>query len=185
MSLKKKIYPYHLLILAETKKLCGPPPVLSTESVEAYNTMLLRLIESICPRDFMERLFCRHIADSTWEIIRYTRHKMFLMERKHRQVLDSRAQHLKAAAQKKQAGPADGKTGCEPPTDAMRASLKEIEAVMLQSPTEFDHADALEHGINTAEPLKKLFNAATERGDDFPQKLNRKRDGLPPRLCGS
>jgi uncharacterized membrane-anchored protein YjiN (DUF445 family) len=105
----KKIYPYHLLILAEIKTLCGQPPVLSTESIEAYNTMLLRLIESVQPKDFIERLFCRHIADCTWEIIRYTRHKTLLMERRHRQVLDSRMQHLKAAAQKKQAGPADGK----------------------------------------------------------------------------
>jgi hypothetical protein len=62
----KKIYPYNLLILAEMKTLCGQPPVLSTESTEAYNTMLLRIIESIWPRDFIERLFCRHIADSTW-----------------------------------------------------------------------------------------------------------------------
>jgi hypothetical protein len=28
----KKINPYHLLILAEIKTLCGQPPVLSTES---------------------------------------------------------------------------------------------------------------------------------------------------------
>src|ERR1700730_14460572 len=184
MSLKKRptrtICSYWL-----TKKLCGPPPVLSTESVEAYNTMLLRLIESIWPKDFIERLFCRHIADSTWEIIRFTRHKMLLMERRHRQVLDGRAQHLKAAAQKKQAGPADGKTGCEPPTDAMRASLKEIEAVMLQSPTEFDHADALEHGIEYAERLDKLLNAATARRDDVLRQLERYRDGLSARQFGS
>jgi len=181
----KKIYPYHLLILAEIKTLCGQPPVLSTESTEAYNTMLLRLIESVRPRDFIERLFCKHIADSTWEIIRYTRHKTLLMERRHRQALDSRAQHLKAAAQKKQAGPADGKTGCEPSTDAMRASLKEIEAVMLQSPTEFDHADALERGIDYAERLDKLLNAATARRDDVLRQLERYRDGLSARLCGS
>jgi hypothetical protein len=94
-----------LLILAETNKLCGPPPVLSTESVEAYNTMLLRLIESIWPRDFIERLFCKHIADSTWEIIRYTRHKMLLMERRYRQALDNRAQCMKVAAQKNKPPP--------------------------------------------------------------------------------
>jgi hypothetical protein len=178
MSLKKKTNPYHLLILAETKKLCGPPPVLSTESVEAYNTMLLRLIESIWPKDFIERLFCRHIADSTWEIIRYTRHKMLLMERRFRQALDNRAQCMKVAAQKKQAL-------TEPPTDATRASLKEIEAVMLQSPTEFDHADALEHGIEYAERLDKLLNAATARRDDVLRQLERYRDGLSARLCGS
>lgn len=174
----KKIYPYHLLILAEIKTLCGQPPVLSTESAEAYNTMLLRLIESIRPKDFIERLFCRHIADSTWEIIRYTRHKMLLMERRHRQALDHRAQCMKVAAQKKQAL-------TEPPTDATRASLKEIEAVMLQSPTEFDHADALEHGIEYAERLDKLLNAATARRDDVLRQLERYRDGLSARLCGS
>ena len=181
----KKIAPYHLLILAEIKTLCGQPPVLSTEITEAYNTMLLRLIESIRPRDFIERLFCKHMADCTWEIIRYTRHKTLLMERRHRQVLDSRAQHLKAAAQKKQAGPADGKAGCETPTDAMRASLKEIEAVMLQSPTEFDHADALERGIDYAERLDKLLNAATARRDDVLRELERYRDGLSAHQLGS
>jgi hypothetical protein len=174
----KKINPYNLLILAEIKTLCGQPPALSTESTEAYNTMLLRIIESIWPRDFIERLFCRHIADSTWEIIRYTRHKMLLMERRHRQALDHRAQCMKVAAQKKQAI-------TEPPTDATRASLKEIEAVMLQSPTEFDHADALERGIDYAERLDKLLNAATARRDDVLRQLERYRDGLSARQCGS
>ena len=173
----KKIYPYHLLILAEIKTLCGQPPVLSTESTEAYNTMLLRLIESVRPKDFIERLFCRHIADSTWEIIRYTRHKMLLMERRHRQALDHRAQCMRVAAQKKAA--------TESPTDATRASLKEIEAVMLQSPTEFDHADALEHGIEYAERLDKLLNAATARRDDVLRQLERYRDGLSAHQFGS
>jgi hypothetical protein len=140
--------------------------------------MLLRLIESIRPRDFIERLFCRHIADSTWEIIRYTRHKMLLMERRHRQALDHRAQCMKVAAQKKQAL-------TEPPTDATRASLKEIEAVMLQSPTEFDHAEALEHGIDYAERLDKLLNAATARRDDVLRQLERYRDGLSAHQFGS
>ena len=174
----KKIYPYHLLILAEIKTLCGQPPVLTTESTEAYTTMLLRIIESIWPRDFIERLFCRHIADSTWEIIRYTRHKMLLMERRHRQALDHRVQCIKVASQKKQAI-------TEPPTDATRASLKEIEAVMLQSPTEFDHAEALEHGIDYAERLDKLLNAATARRDDVLRQLERYRDGLSARQLGS
>jgi hypothetical protein len=168
----KKIYPYHLLILAEIKTLCGQPPVLTTESSEAYTTMLLRLIESIRPRDFIERLFCRHIADYTWEIIRYTRHKMLLMERRHRQA------SIKVASQKKQAI-------TEPSTDATRASLKEIEAVMLQSPTEFNHAEALEHGIDYAERLDKLLNAATARRDDVLRQLERYRDGLSARQLGS
>jgi hypothetical protein len=91
---RKKPYSHHLLAMAEIKKLCGPPPVLSTESVEAYDKMLFRLVESLEPRDALEQLFAKHLADCTWEIIRYTRHKTLLMERKHRQLLDHTANFL-------------------------------------------------------------------------------------------
>ena len=55
---------------------------------------------------------------------------------------------------------------------------------MLQSPTEFDHADALEHGIEYAERLDKLLNAATARRDDVLRQLERYRDGLSARQLG-
>jgi hypothetical protein len=178
-ELRPKPAPYHLQVLAEIKRLCGPPPVLSTENVKAYDTMMLRLIESLSPRDFMEGLLIKHLADCTWEIIRYTRHKTLLMERKHRQLLDSRAQHIKAAAQDKQAQArkfAEERKDCKPQADAMHATLKEIEAIMLQSPTDLDHADALERGIEYAERLDKLLNAATARRDDVLQQWERYRD---------
>jgi hypothetical protein len=71
----KKIYPYHLLILAEIKTLCGQPPVLSTESTEAYNTM--RCARRVCWRFGEGLLFLRRdlhalcpmiksVADSDW-----------------------------------------------------------------------------------------------------------------------
>ena len=56
---------------------------------------------------------------------------------------------------------------------------------MLQSPTEFDHADALERGIEYAERLDKLLNAATARRDDVLRQLERYRDGLSARQFGS
>ena len=43
---------------------------------------------------------------------------------------------------------------------------------MLQSPTEFDHADALERGIEYAERIDKLLNAATARRDDILQQYS-------------
>jgi hypothetical protein len=71
---------------AEIKELCGTPPVLSTHSLEVYDTVLLRLIESIHPKDFIELLLTKHLADCTSEIIGYTQSKTLLMERKHRRV---------------------------------------------------------------------------------------------------
>jgi hypothetical protein len=155
-----------LLILAEIKALCGPPQVLSTENVGAYDTIMVRIIESLGPQDFMERLAVKHLTDTTWEIIRYTRQTPLLIERKYRQHLERKVQRIKAAAQDKPAQSAD----------AMRAALKEIEAIMLQSPTDFDHADALERGIEYAERIDKLLNAATARRDDILQQYEQYRE---------
>jgi hypothetical protein len=169
-QLENKANPYDLRVLAEIKTLCGPPPVLSSENVAAYYSLLLRLIESVRPRDFMERMMVKHLADTTWENIRYTRHSTLLMERGFRQLRDHRVQRIKAAAQNKQA------QACKAPAeDAMRATVKEVEVEMLQSATEFDHADALERGIEYAERLDKLRNAAVARRNDIFVQL---RDGL-------
>lgn len=50
-------------------------------SLEVYDTVLLRLIESIHPKDFIELLLTKHLADCTSEIIGYTQSKTLLMER--------------------------------------------------------------------------------------------------------
>src|SRR6266849_9448994 len=101
LQLENKPNLYDLRVLAEIKKLCGPPPVLSSENVAAYYSLLLRLIESFRPHDFMERMMVKHLADTTWENIRYTRHNTLLMERGFRQLRDHRVQRIKAAAQNK------------------------------------------------------------------------------------
>jgi hypothetical protein len=134
----------NLRVLAEIKELCGPPPVLSSESVEAYYKVMFRLIEAFMPRDFMEQMFLKHLTDYTWEIIRYTRQRTLNMERKFQQLLKSRSQG------------------------------REID----QSPTEYDHAEAHEHGIGYDERLDKLLNSAILRRDDVLQQWERYRDGL-------
>jgi hypothetical protein len=152
----------NLLKLAEIKELCGPPPVLSTESAEIYYKMMLRFIGCFLPGDFMEQMFIKDLTDSTWEMNRYIRHKPMQMERKFNQLLEYRAQRTRAAAQNTLAG----------------AKPEEVEAILRQSPTELDHADALERGIDYAERLDKLLNAATARRDDVLEQLDRYRDGL-------
>jgi hypothetical protein len=85
-----KTYPIDSIV-AEINNICGPPPILSSESLEAYQKLLLGLFATIQPRDTLEQVLVRGLADSAWEILRYTRHKALLIERKHRQTLEGRA----------------------------------------------------------------------------------------------
>jgi hypothetical protein len=145
--------PYHLQVLIGLRRFCGPPPLLRSENIEACDTMLFRLIEALQPNNFVEGLFIKHIADYEWQIIRYNRHHILLMERGHRQ-------RIKAAAQNKQAQVRSESA------DAAHAALKEIEASMLKSPpTEADYAEALERAIEYAERLDTLLNTAIVRRD--------------------
>jgi hypothetical protein len=88
--IQNKPYPTDSIV-AEINNLCGPPPVLSSENLEAYQRLLFGLFETIQPRDTLEQLLVRGLADSFWEILRYTRHKTLSIERKHRQTLEGRA----------------------------------------------------------------------------------------------
>jgi hypothetical protein len=122
----------------------------------------------------MEQMLIKHLTDNTWEMNRYTRHKPMQMERKFKQLLEHRAQRVKAAAQNKQAqaGTLAG------------ANREEVEAILRQSPTEADHAEALEHGIDYAERLDKQLNEATARRDDVLEQLQRHREALGRYLRG-
>jgi hypothetical protein len=87
--------------LAELKKLCTPP-VLSSEDVKTYYTIMTRFLELIKPRDFVELLLVKDLTDSTWEIMRYSNHKTLLIEREHERHLEKKKRPLRRA--KKESG---------------------------------------------------------------------------------
>src|SRR5262245_15843733 len=68
--------------LSKLKKLLGPPPVLSSESLDDYNAVFSRLMEAMKPEDFVLAMLVADLADSTWEMRRYKRHKVLLAESK-------------------------------------------------------------------------------------------------------
>jgi hypothetical protein len=176
MALPRKFKPHDLIILRELKTLFGRP-VLTSENREAYDRMLLGLIESIDPRDHLERLWVKDIATYTWEIHRWTRHMALVPERKFQQHREQRAQHIKAAAQNKQAQihklSVENKD-CDS-ADLVRAALEKADAILQQSATEFDHADAHERGIEYIERLDKLRNAAVAKRENALDQLVRYR----------
>jgi hypothetical protein len=87
---------------AELQELLGPPPVLSSENMKAYDEIAARLMQCFKPRDFMEQLLIKQLADNNWELMRYTRHKAMSIERKARVFREFQAKRTKALAERKE-----------------------------------------------------------------------------------
>jgi hypothetical protein len=61
------------VVPAEIANIFGHPPVLSTESREAYDALMAQLALEWKPRNVTEWMFVRDIADISWEIFRHRR----------------------------------------------------------------------------------------------------------------
>src|SRR5262245_20754702 len=88
--------------LAELKKLFTPP-VLTSEHLKAYYTIMERFLECLKPRDFVEQMFVKDLTDATWEIMRYSRHKTMVIEREHERHLEIQAKRRQEERKKKAA----------------------------------------------------------------------------------
>jgi hypothetical protein len=168
-EMKKQRRAMFLRILGEIKQLCGRRPVLSTESTEAYDNMMLQFIACFTPRDFMEQMLIKDLTDATWHMFRYTRHQTVHLERKSNQLLENR---LKATAQQKQAR-----------GGASEANSAEVPAPLHQAPTELDHAEALEGGLDHMTRLDQLGNVAMAKRNDVLLQFEHYRQGLAKDLA--
>jgi hypothetical protein len=166
---KKQRKAVFLRLLAEIKQLTGRPPVLSSEDPQGYDHMMLQFITCFSPRNFMDQQFIKDLTDATWEMLRYSRHQTVHLERKGKQLLENR---LKAAAQQKQA---TGGASAE-------GNSAEVPAPLQQAPTELDHAEALERGIDCFTHLDQLRNLAMAKRNDILWQLEHYREGLAKNL---
>ena len=76
----------------ETYSLIGAPPVLSTESEQAYADLLTVFTERLQPQDIIAQLLVKQAVDATWEEIRFAREKTQLPERAYQEELKGQAQ---------------------------------------------------------------------------------------------
>jgi hypothetical protein len=178
--------------LAELAEMFGPPPVLRTENVKAYEEMLDRLMQCHAPRDFMEQSLIKHLADSTWEIKRYTRHKTLAIERKFGQLREHAAKRAKALEQHQgawtgQPPESDGTPATElvrmyALEDIVDSTVDAVDAILLKPPAELGYNHALEVAIAYHGELDKLLNAAVARRNDVLEQLDWYRHGLGKRM---
>jgi len=163
----------------ELRDLLGPPPVLSSEDDLAHNEMVARLAQALAPRDFVEQLLVRELADCTWEMGRYRRQKTLTMERGFDEDRQFPYEELEELSEED-----DGATLADAEEEADAAALvdAEGEAECVEEPDavelELDHARALEREIYYHERLDRLLITASKRRDDVLGALERYRIGL-------
>jgi len=164
--LPKKITTFStkLLDLKTLKSLHGTPLLLSAESVQAYDALLLLFLDVFKPKDVFAQVMIKNLVDVEWESSRFKRHKALAVERRDR---DWREQ------QAKQSGKAEGKKIAKeqeekPETDHQQHVDSEpgVEDPSFQGSTlagglstpsrELDLARAMEEAIDFYERLDRL-----------------------------
>ena len=169
--------------LAQLRKIFGPPPVLpDSESIEAYEEMLLRFIECFQPQDFFETVLMKDVTDGTWEAARYARRKVLMMHRRYRNRRDAEAKRRKDWAEKKaelarRVAASKGEAPTEP-EDALDHVVEECDAILLEPATELDHNRVLEASLVYFEKLDKAQVVALAKRNKALDQLEWYREGL-------
>lgn len=170
----RKYVRVHLAIFADIKKLFGRAPLLTSEDEKQYNKLLLGLIETLMPADFIERLFVRQIADAEWEVRRYGLYASWNIERSFEELKEQRARRLRAKALAKlPRGKGATVSKNDPCVEEVRRMLQEADAILQQPATAHDHAEALSNGMKRAESFENVRNAAVARRDALFDQLAR------------
>ena len=60
---------------AQLLEILGPPPILQSESLDAYNALHDRVRSSVVPTDVIEEIWVRDVVDLTWDVLRLRRLK--------------------------------------------------------------------------------------------------------------
>jgi hypothetical protein len=172
--------------LAQLRDLFGPPPVLSSENLKAYEEMLRRFIECFQPQDFFETVLMKDVTDGTWEGARCSRHKVLLLDRRYRDRREAEAKRRKESAQNKaelarRIAASKGEPPIEP-VEALDHLVAECDAILVEPATELEHNRLLEVNLVHFEKLDKVQIIALAKRDKALDQLERYREGLGRRL---
>lgn len=149
--------------LARIEELLGPPPVLSSEHANSYKELLARLTDCLAPKDFVEQLLIKQLADSIWEVNRYRRHEVLAIERKTEKLREMDARRAKAITVNREVRGAAGNAPTEllvTLQEKVDNVIKDVDAIITPSADELEHARALEESMDYYERLDQLRTAA-------------------------
>ena len=183
---------------AKYTKLFGPAPVLTSECLSDYETMLMHLHDCWQPRDFIEQMFVKDAADFIWDSQRYKLHKPMAIERQHLQDQEIKAKRLKhdrkvrrerveEKARKAEEAEQTTKQSDQATTLSERqfeletevdAVVPEVDEILGEPADEIAHARALQAVIGYVERLDRLETVGRRRFADVLQQRAFYRQGL-------
>jgi hypothetical protein len=168
------------LIPSDIADLFGSPPILKTEDDEIYWKCMEQFIKCVKPQDVIEWLWVKNIVDLSWEILRFMRLKIDLVE------IDRENQNARIEWEREHAD--------EPYLDLLSNTLfsgartsptpAEIEARKNKPflDTEADSAALLFRHIEEYELIEKLLTSAELRRDRILREIELRRDHMGRRL---
>jgi hypothetical protein len=179
------------LSLADMKALLPPAPVLANESQEQFEKFFDQVQITLQIQDMVEMILVRDFVLPSWEIARYTLHRVVALDRKFKGELQQQVSHL----QDKQARRAAFAQrlvvylGLRPWEVSQLIELGgqvladvEIAEVLKHAPSELPYNRALEGNIDFHKDLEFLITNMTKRRDQALETLERYRQGLGRRV---
>ena len=179
---------------AKYTKLFGPGPVLSSESLQEYESILMHVHDCFQPRDFIEQLFVKDAADFIWDTQRYKLHKPMAIERQHQQDREIKVKRLRhdrkvrreraeeEARKAEEAEQSDQATTLSERQFELEievdAVVPEVDEILGEPADEIAHARALQAGIDYHERLDCLETVARKRREGLLNQLEFYRQGL-------
>ena len=157
----------------DIQALFGDPPLLSTEDPNLYWDMLDRFAESIAPRNIIEWLWVKDVADLSWEIPRLRRYRALSIERARER------KNAEIEYAREHADDPDLYLSLRPPTPAQIEARRNAPRL----DTEADSASLLmSEYLGTYETVDKLLMAAELRCDRILRELDFRRERIAPLL---
>ena len=189
---------------AEYEALFGPPPLYKAEDETNYNANLCALEQDVNPRDHVERIYVRDLADHVYEIQWWRRLRNLLIRQVHKEEFRRRANEVVHAAHVRKDGLRGGDFGSffrpkdvpdpnqrTPEAEAaLNAEIKKIDSETESVLAELrqaecqppDEAALFRNWIALSDLVEKRVTVAEEKLSMTLAQLEAHRDGLGPLL---
>lgn len=178
--------------VAELKELLDPVLVLSSESAERFEAVFDKLLACLNVQDIVEGILIRDLAETSWQLHRCSRLRTLSFERSFKQSLDFQVQRKKAQQTRKQeqVGNLAEHAALKPADIAQVTRLErkihdsshEVQEILKRTPTELDHAHALEKAISFHKDVEFLIASISKRRNEALHMLDLYRAGLGKRV---
>lgn len=145
------------LSMVQMKALLPPMPVLANESQEQFEKFFDQVATTLDVQDPVELILIRDFVWPSWEIARYTRHRVVAFDRKFKDIVASQVEHLQNKKTRREAlaqrlaeyvgqRPAEASQLVELEDKVMEAH-DEIAEILKTTPSELAYNRALERSV--------------------------------------